>query len=151
MNDDSYFLAIAQEKALESSCLSRKVGAVVVVRGKILATGYNETSKGQMLCGKGGCNRCIMRVRGEIPSGAMRSDCMCVHAEVNAINGLNDLPIEGADMYINMPPCEECAQAIHEAGISRVIYPKPSHDGRGIAYLKQHHIALVGLDTRNSC
>lgn len=34
MDDDRYFLAIAQEKALESSCLSKKVGAVVVVKGK---------------------------------------------------------------------------------------------------------------------
>ena len=146
MDDDRYFLAIAQEKALESSCLSKKVGAVVVVKGKILASGHNEISKGQMSCGEGGCNRCIMRARGEIPSGAMRSDCICVHAEINAINSLTDLLIEAAAMYISIPPCEECARAIHKAGFSRVAYPKPSHDGRGIAYLKQHHITLVGLD-----
>lgn len=151
MNDDRYFLAIAQEKALESSCLSRKVGAVLVVRGRILASGYNETPKGQMLCGEGGCNRCIMRIRGEIPSGAMRSDCICVHAEINAINNLNDLPIKDVEMYISIPPCKECARAIHRTGVSRIVYPKPSHDGRGIAYLRQHHITLVSLDNQNSC
>jgi len=43
---DEYFLEIAQLVAKRSTCLRRKVGALVVKDRRILATGYNGTPSG---------------------------------------------------------------------------------------------------------
>ena len=44
-----------------------------------------------------------------------------VHAELNAI--LNaPRSVAGCDLYVSLFPCNECAKAIIQAGIKRVIY-----------------------------
>lgn len=48
-------------------------------------------------------------------------DCRAVHSEVNAIlNAKTD--VAGKSIYITRYPCEACARAIVNAGISRVFY-----------------------------
>ena len=42
---DSYFMEIAQVVSKRSTCLRRKVGAVLVRDRQILATGYNGTPR----------------------------------------------------------------------------------------------------------
>jgi dCMP deaminase len=51
-----------------------------------------------------------------------------VHAESNAILNAakNGTKVEGATIYVTFPPCSQCAAAIIQAGITRVICPDPS-------------------------
>lgn len=48
-------------------------------------------------------------------------DCRAIHSEVNAIlNAKTD--VSGMAMYVTRYPCEACARAIVNAGISKVFY-----------------------------
>ena len=71
-------------------------------------------------CFDGGCPRCA----GKTPSGKGLDECLCVHAEQNAIcqaarYGLN---VAGGTIYVTLSPCLTCAKLIVNAGISRVVY-----------------------------
>ena len=44
------------------------------------------------------------------------------HAELNAILNYRGGSLEGAKLYVNLFPCNECAKAIIQAGIKTLIY-----------------------------
>ena len=68
--------------AKRSTCLRRKVGAVIVKDKHIIATGYNGAPRGIMHCAeRGGC----VREKLGVPSGERHELCMALHAEQNAI------------------------------------------------------------------
>jgi len=78
---DDYFIGIAKVVALRSNCIKRKVAAVLVKDKRIIATGYNGTPRGVKNCSEGGCPRCHSI---EV-SGKGLDECLCSHAEENAI------------------------------------------------------------------
>jgi len=117
---DEYFMNIARVAASRSNCLSRHVGAVIVKDRQIISTGYNGTPKGIKNCNEGGCPRCWAMT----PSGTRLDECLCVHAEENAIvqAACNGISIQGATLYTTFCPCSYCAKSIINAGIKRVVY-----------------------------
>jgi len=117
---DAYFMNIAHVASSRANCLSRQVGAVIVKDKQIISTGYNGTPKGVKNCGEGGCPRCW----GSAPSGTRLDECLCVHAEENAIvqAACNGIGIQGATLYTTFCPCLYCAKSIINAGIKRVVY-----------------------------
>ena len=54
---DEYFLQIATLVSSRSTCLRRKVGAVIVKDKRILTTGYNGVPRGLAHCVEVGCLR----------------------------------------------------------------------------------------------
>ncbi|NOQ95819.1 MAG: cytidine deaminase, partial [Desulfobacterales bacterium] len=52
-----YFMSIAQLVATRSTCLRRKVGAVLVKDKRVIATGYNGAPTGVKHCEETGCLR----------------------------------------------------------------------------------------------
>ena len=58
-------MEIAEVVSKRSTCLRRKVGAVLVKDRQILATGYNGTPKGLPHCEQVGC----LREKLHVPSG----------------------------------------------------------------------------------
>ena len=63
---DAYFMQIAHVLATRSTCLRRRVGAILVKDRHILATGYNGPPRGAAHCRElGGCYRELLA----IPSG----------------------------------------------------------------------------------
>ena len=78
---DSYFMMIAGVAASRSTCLRRRVGAVIVRDNHIISTGYNGAPKGLPHCGEVGC----LRQQLGIPSGERHEICRGSHAEMNAI------------------------------------------------------------------
>ncbi len=62
---DTYFMRMAHLASTRSTCVRRKVGAVIVKDRMVLTTGYNDTPRGVRNCGDGGCARCA----GDAPSG----------------------------------------------------------------------------------
>ena len=117
---DEYFLKIAEDVATRANCSRRKVGAVVVKDNHILSTGYNGTPMHTTNCFDGGCPRCS----GKTPSGKGLDECLCVHAEQNAIcqAARYGLPLDGAKIYITIWPCLTCAKLIINSGIKEVVY-----------------------------
>lgn len=105
---DEYFHAIAQMVATRSKdeC---QVGAVIVGEGHtILSTGFNGFARG---------------VRETTARTAEEEKLFWVtHAESNAIFNAarHGVSLVGSTLYVNKFPCAGCAQAIIQAGITRV-------------------------------
>jgi dCMP deaminase len=117
---DEYFMNIAQVVASRSNCSRRHVGAVIVRNRHILSTGYNGTPHGVTNCFDGGCPRCAHTKA----SGTHLEECLCVHAEQNAIcqAALHGHAIEDATIYVTISPCLTCAKLIINSGIREVVY-----------------------------
>ncbi|MFA7174629.1 MAG: dCMP deaminase family protein [Kiritimatiellia bacterium] len=119
-NWDTYFMNIATVVASRANCSRRKVAAVVVAENRVISTGYNGTPRGVTNCFAGGCARCA----GSAPSGSSLEECICVHAEQNAIcqAAYYGIRLEGATIYVTISPCLTCAKLIINAGIREVVY-----------------------------
>jgi len=89
------------------------VGAVIVDDRFSVADGYNGFPRG---------------VVDTIPERHERPDkyLYVVHAELNAIitAGRQGKSVEGCTMYCTMFPCADCAGAIIQSGIRRLVTPK---------------------------
>ena len=117
---DEYFMRIAQIAALRSNCMKRKVAAVLVKDRRIISTGYNGTPRGVANCNEGGCPRCNSLA----DSGTRLDECLCSHAEENAIvqAAYHGTSVKGATVYSTCSPCLICTKMIINAGITRVVY-----------------------------
>ncbi len=121
MKWDSRFMRLTEEVATWSSCVRRKVGAIIVKEKRVMATGYNGAPAGIQTCAdKGEC----MREKMGIASGTRAELCYAAHAEQNAIiqAARYGISISGATLYCTHQPCVICAKMIINAGISRVVY-----------------------------
>ncbi len=117
---DEYFMEMAELTAKRSTCIRRRVGAVIVKENRAIATGYNGAPKGIAHCeDRGGCIRQQMN----IPSGQRHELCMALHAEQNAIIQAAAMgnSIEGGTIYITHQPCAICAKMIINSGITRIV------------------------------
>lgn len=117
---DSYFMEIAKVVALRSNCIKRKVAAVLVKDRRIISTGYNGTPRGVRNCSEGGCPRCSEMTS----SGKSLEECLCSHAEENAITqaAYHGVHIKDSTLYTTYSPCLICAKMIINAGIREVVY-----------------------------
>ena len=117
---ESYFLKLAKDVSERSNCCRRKVGAVIVKDNHIVSTGYNGTPYHTTNCFDGGCPRCS----GEHKTGEKLDECLCVHAEQNAICQAARLgnAIDGSYIYITCSPCLTCLKLLINSGIQRVIF-----------------------------
>ena len=79
---DEYYLSIAKEVAMRSTCLRIHYGAILVKNNRIIATGYNGAAAGFANCNNIGV--CV-REKLNVPHGERYELCRSVHAEANAI------------------------------------------------------------------
>lgn len=116
---DDYFLGIAGLISKRSTCLRRRVGAVLVKDKHLLATGYNGAPSMIVHCSETGCIREKLR----IPSGERHELCRGLHAEQNAFlqAALHGTSLKGATLYSTTQPCIICAKMIINAGIREII------------------------------
>ncbi|PWN44699.1 hypothetical protein IE81DRAFT_333626 [Ceraceosorus guamensis] len=117
---DSYFLSLCTLASLRSNCMKRRVGAVLVRSNRVLSTGYNGTAIGLLNCNQGGCPRC----NGGAQGGTRLDECLCLHAEENALLecGRERGGAEGTVLYCNTCPCLRCAVKIVQVGVKEVVY-----------------------------
>lgn len=117
---DEYFMRIADVVASRSSCAKRRVAAVVVRDRRVISTGYNGTPRGTRNCNAGGCERCLSLAE----PGTGLNDCVCSHAEENAIvqAAYHGVSLKGATLYSTFMPCVMCSKMIINSGIVEVVY-----------------------------
>jgi dCMP deaminase len=117
---DDYFMSIARVVASRSNCVKRKVAAVITVDRRIIATGYNGTPRGVRNCNEGGCPRC----NDFAPGGTDLGECLCSHAEENAItqSAYHGVRVRGGTLYTTFCPCLMCTKMIINAGIAEVVF-----------------------------
>lgn len=117
---DAYFMDIARTVASRSNCVKRKVAAVVTLDKRIISTGYNGTPRGTTNCNEGGCPRC----NDLAPGGTRLDECLCSHAEENAITqaAYHGVSLKGGTVYTTFSPCLQCTKMIINAGLGEVIF-----------------------------
>lgn len=135
---DQYFMAMAHLSAKRSKDPSTQVGACIVNKQKrVVGLGYNGFPKG--------CNddEFPWEREGEFLETKYP---YVVHAELNAI--LNSIQsLSDCTIYVSLFPCNECAKAIIQSGISCVVYESDKYAGtqENIASKKMFRDAGVEL------
>lgn len=132
-----HFLNRARVAAEMSTCLRRWIGAVIVIDGVEVSSGYVGSPRGTEHCIDVGT--CLRKELG-IPPGERYELCRSVHAEQNAIINAarTGVSIVGGELYISSErvkgqydeksgetskiygPCMICAKMILNAGIKAV-------------------------------
>ena len=138
---DEYFIQIVKLVAQRSTCLRRKVGAILVKDGIILSTGYNGSPRGIKNCLEIGC----LRQQKNIPSGERVELCSGVHAEQNAIIqvALKNTNPSGSVLYCTTFPCVICAKILINSGIKKIVYVEDYNDMLSASLLNQAGIPCM--------
>jgi len=122
---DEYFMDIAHVVSTRGNCSRRKVAALIVSDQRIISTGYNGTPRGIDNCFEGGCPRCAS----DVSSGENLGECICAHAEENAIvqAAYHGIAVRNSTLYCLLSPCLMCTKMIINAGIKEVVYETEYH------------------------
>ena len=119
ISKDDYFMKIADVVSERSTCIKRKVGAVLIKDSHIVSTGYNGAPSGFSHCTPETC------VRQNLKSGEKPELCRGVHSEINCIiqAAIHGTSIQGnTTLYSTHFPCMSCLKLIINAGIKRLVY-----------------------------
>ena len=111
---DEYFMGVALLAAQRSKDPSTQVGACIVDEtNRILSTGYNGFPHG--------CSDDEFPWNRDESLGETKYQFV-VHAELNAILNARGKSLADSKLYVGLFPCNECAKAIIQAGVSEVVY-----------------------------
>ncbi len=139
---DEYFMGVAMLSAMRSKDPNTQVGACIVNQDRrIVGVGYNGFPKG--------CSDEDLPWEREGDWLETKYPYVC-HAELNAILNSIGGSLQGCTLYVALFPCNECAKAIIQAGIRKVVYLSDKYkdtDGTVASrkMLKQAGVELVQL------
>ncbi len=146
------YMCMAYASSLRSSCLKRKVGAVIVdSRGNVFSSGYNEVPATHKSCLSeyGKCyrdglkddfrenlNNVLTKEKDKSTVFNLFKDnfkildyCRALHAEENAILNVARVGassvLSESTLYTSTYPCNLCANKIAQVGIKNVVYFEP--------------------------
>ncbi len=166
---DETVFAVARVIAKRSTCLRLQTAAVICTPDhRIISTGYNGSLPGQEHCDDTVCPAC----RGHINDGTLLAVSWCsrcggtgeravgceivdnhcirtVHAEANAIlqAAKYGVSLQGTTMYSLHRTCVQCAKAIVQAGIVRVVFAEPYRDDDSTSATRK--LTTAGVIVRN--
>lgn len=114
-------MGIAQLSALRSKDPNTQVGACIVSpQNKIMSMGYNGFPRG--------CSDDEYPWERQGNALDTKYPFVC-HAELNAILNAHGRNLEGCTIYVALFPCNECAKAIIQSGIKKVVFLSDKYDG----------------------
>ena len=117
---DTYFMLIAKISAMRSKDPNTQVGACIVDDNqKIISCGYNGAPRG--------FSDDLFPWDRDGDFEKTKYPYVC-HAELNAILNSN-ADLRGCTIYVDLFPCNECAKAIIQCGIKKVIYLSDKYNG----------------------
>ena len=133
---DVYYLAMLPLIASRATCPRRIVAAILVDQsGKLVSIGYNGVPSGMPHCID---NQCA----GAADASGNLSNCIAIHAEVNALSQSRASRRLPHTLYCSVTPCFDCAKQLITEGIKRVIAACAYTDQRGAELLKQAGIVV---------
>lgn len=134
---DDYFMGLAHLSAMRSKDPNTQVGAVIVSSEyRVVSIGYNGFPNG--------CSDDVFpwNRKGEF---ADTKYPYVVHAELNAIlNSKKDL--KGCSIYVSLFPCNECAKAIIQSGIARVVYESDKYSNTPGTIVSKKMLRSAGVE-----
>lgn len=134
---DEYFMGLAHLSALRSKDPNTQVGAVIVdANHRVVSIGYNGFPGGvsdeEFPWGREG--------------GVLDTKyAFVVHAELNAILN-SQRSVRGCSIYVSLFPCNECAKAIIQSGITRIIYESDKYDGVDTNIASKRMLRAAGVE-----
>ena len=143
---DDYFMSVALLSAKRSKDPHTQVGACIVNKSNIIESiGYNGLPKG---CSD---DEYPWDNKGETLDTKYP---FVVHAELNAILNAKGKDLSGCTIYVALFPCNECAKAIIQSGISKVVYLSDKYaDSDSVKASKKMFtsagIEYINLDTKH--
>ena len=149
---EDYFMGLAHLSALRSKDPNTQVGACIIdSENKVVSIGYNGMPRG--------CND--DEFPWEREGGFLDTKyAFVVHAELNAI--LNSpRSVKDCTLYVSLFPCNECAKAIIQSGIRKIVYESDKYAGTegniaskkmlekaGVELVQMDHEISVDLEIR---
>ena len=134
---EEYFMGLAHLSGLRSKDPNTQVGAVIVdENNRVVSIGYNGFPSGvsddEFPWGREG--------------GVLDTKyAFVVHAELNA--SLNSQrSVRGCSLYVSLFPCNECAKAIIQAGIKRIIFESDKYDGADTNIASKRMLRAAGVE-----
>lgn len=159
-----YYMNIAEITAKLSYAERLKVGAVIVKENQILATGYNGMPAGwenkcenkEWMTDAGGWLDYDQIVE-QWPNTETNEDGKylgryrlktkpeVLHSEMNALMKVcaSNESTKDAIIFTTHAPCIDCAKAIYQAGIKRVIYGEEYRSNDGLNFLKTCGVNVI--------
>lgn len=143
---DEYFIQLAYLVSQRSTCLRRKVGAVLVKDKRILATGYNGAPSKITHCEVVGC----LREKLGVPSGERHELCRGLHAEQNVLlqAAIYGVSTKDSVLYITNAPCSICAKMLINAGIKEIVFVDDYPDKMAKEFLGEAKIKIRKMKVR---
>jgi len=137
-------MQITRLVATRSTCLRRKVGAIIVMDKRILATGYNGAPRNLPHCSETGC----LREKFNVPSGERHELCRGIHAEQNAIiqAATHGISIKNSVLYSTHYPCSICIKMIINSGIKKVYYLEGYPDKLAKSIVDQSDLEIIKIE-----
>jgi dCMP deaminase len=137
---DEYFMGVALLSAKRSKDPATQVGACIVNnKNKIVGAGYNGLPAG---CDD---NDFPWEKQGEFLETKYPYVC---HAELNAILNNIGMDLHGCRIYTALFPCNECAKAIIQSGITEVIYLSDKYHGSETSVASKRMLDTAGINYR---
>lgn len=134
---DEYFMGLAHLSALRSKDPNTQVGAAIVDENhRVVSVGYNGFPTGVS--------------DDEFPwsreGGVLDSKyAFVVHAELNAILN-SQRSVKGCTIYVSLFPCNECAKAIIQSGIKRIVYESDKYNGADTNIASKRMLKAAGVE-----
>lgn len=134
---DEYFMGLAHLSALRSKDPNTQVGAAIVDENhRVVSVGYNGFPTGVS--------------DDEFPwsreGGVLESKyAFVVHAELNAILN-SQRSVRGCTIYVSLFPCNECAKAIIQSGIKKIVYESDKYNGVDTNIASKRMLKAAGVE-----
>ena len=142
INWNEYFMGVALLASKRSKDPSTQVGACIVdTENKILSTGYNGFPLG--------CSDDDFPWSRDGESTETKYPYV-VHAELNAILNSRGKSLAGSKLYVALFPCNECAKAIIQSGISEVIYLSDKYKDTPLTKASRRMLETAGIKLTKS-
>ena len=136
---DEYFMGIAKLSALRSKDPNTQVGACIVSEdNKILSMGYNGMPIG--------CDDDEFPWNRDSEDPYDNKYYYSTHSELNAILNYRGGSLEGAKIYVTLFPCNECAKAIIQCGIKKVIYDDNKYEDTSSVKASERMFKSAGVE-----
>ena len=125
---DKIWMQMAETIAQRSHHPTFKVGAIIVTSDntQVLSLGYNGNAKGMS----------------NVPQSDLPGCSGLLHAEINALLKLDYNNPKDKVMYLTLSPCVNCAMAVINSGIKKVVYKEKYRDDSGIKMLQSVGIKI---------
>ncbi|MCR5151145.1 MAG: dCMP deaminase family protein [Clostridiales bacterium] len=134
---DEYFMGIAVLSSYRSKDPNTRVGACIVNgKNRIMSMGYNGFPMG--------CSDDVFPWDRDGNAVDTKYPYVC-HAELNAILNARGKNLEGCKIYVALFPCNECAKAIIQCGISEIIYLSDKYDGTPMNVASKRMLDAAGV------